>query len=452
MTTTPLYPSYEAVCDELDRRRRIDLGFERIEALLKLLGDPHRSLKIVQIVGTNGKGTTAIALASALEAAGKTAGAYLSPHVFSYTERVMLRGRYASEEEFADAMRKTIKIADANEIPATQFELLTAGTLALFRDAELEWAVLEAGLGARHDATSAAEPGAVVLTNVGLDHTEYLGDTIEEIAKEKLASVKCGATLILGTDDPRVVSLARETTVQVGASLAEYWEPEKHSQATPGAGKNAAPYSPLRTLGSPGVWTPRRLDSPASRRGRGGEPYLLRNERLGTWAAEVLLGRSLRPDEWEAALLSARSLRPPARFEVHEVRGVPVVIDGGHNPEGLRAALEAVWTEYRDRPLGVVFGVLKEKDVGSMLDILGREAHTLVLTRSAYADGRALDPEWVEREYEPRDTRGRRARVASDAGEALRVAVGEMEKVGGVVLVTGSLYTGAGILGWLRGR
>ena len=448
MTTTPLYPSYEAVCDELDRRRRIALGFDRIEALLKLLGDPHCSLKIVQIVGTNGKGTTAITLASALEAAGKPAGAYLSPHVLLYTERVMLRGRYASEEEFAAAMRKAIKVADTNEIPATQFELLTAGALALFRDAGLEWAVLEAGLGARHDATSAAEPGAVVLTNVGLDHTEYLGDTIEEIAEEKLASVKSGATLILGTDDPRVVGLAREKAAQVDADLVEHCDLEEHRQATSEAEK-------IPTFGAPGVQTPRRLDPLVSCRGRGGggeATYLVRNERLGIRAAEVLLGRSLRPDEWGVALSAARSLRPPARFEVHEVSGVPVVVDGGHNPEGLEAALRAVRAAYGDRPLGVVFGALKEKDVGSMLSILCREARALVLTRPAYADGRALDPEWVDGEYEPRDAGGRRARVASDAGEALRVAVGEMEKVDGVVLVTGSLYTGAGVLGRLRGR
>ena len=439
MTTTPHYPSYEAVCDELDRRRRIDLGFERIEALLALLGDPHRSLEIVQLVGTNGKGTTAIALASAFEAAGKPAGAYLSPHVLSYTERVMLRARYASEEEFAAVMRKTIKVADANEIPATQFELLTAGTLALFRDAGLEWVVLEAGLGARHDATSAAEPKAVVLTNVGLDHTEYLGDKIEDIAKEKLASVKSGTTLILGTDDPRVVGLARETVVQVGASLAEHREPREYRKATSEVENNPTRFSPLSALTS------------LNQNGPSEATYLTRNERLGMWSAEVLLGRSLRPDERDAALASARSLRPTARFEVHEVSGVPVVVDGGHNPEGLEAALGAVRVEYGDRPLGVVFGALKEKDVVSMLRILCREARTLVFTRPAYADGRALDPEWVDQEYEPRDAGGRRARVVSDAGEALRVAVGEMEKVGGVVLVTGSLYTGAGVLAWLRG-
>src|SRR3954462_1952771 len=136
MYAPALHPSYyEAVCSELDLRRRIALGFERIEALLKLLGDPHRSLQVVQVVGTNGKGTTAVALASALEAAGHTTGVYLSPHVLSYTERVMLRGRYVSEHEFAAAMGKTIEVADANEIPATQFELLTAGALAMFRDA-----------------------------------------------------------------------------------------------------------------------------------------------------------------------------------------------------------------------------------------------------------------------------------------------------------------------------
>jgi len=135
---------------------------------------------------------------------------------------------------------------------------------------------------------------------------------------------------------------------------------------------------------------------------------------------------------------------------VHEVRGVPVVVDGGHNPEGLEAALGAVRAEYGDRPLGVVFGALKEKDVGSMLNTLCREARAIVLTRPAYADGRALAPEWVEGEYGPRDAGGRRARVESDAGDALRVAVGEMKKMGGVVLVTGSLYTGAGVLGWLR--
>jgi dihydrofolate synthase/folylpolyglutamate synthase len=408
-----VYSSYKAVCEELDRRRRIALGFERIAALLELLDDPHRSLRIVQVVGTNGKGTTAVALAGVLEAAGRPSGAYLSPHVLSYTERIMLRGRFVSEEAFAAAMSKAIEIVDTNDIPATQFEILTAGALAMFRDVGLEWAVLEAGLGARYDATSAVEARAVVLTNVSLDHTEYLGNTVEKITEEKLASLKLGNVLVLGTDDPRVIDIAREVSARVGASIIV-----KHEET----------------------------EEPCYK--AGDVSYLARNERLGMRAAEVLLGRPLRQDEWAAVRVG----RLPARFEVHEVYGVPVIVDGGHNPEGLKAALGAVRERYKDRPLGVVFGVLKEKDVGSMLDTLEREAYTLVLTRPANAGERSLDPRQIEEEYSPRDAGGRRARVVSDVADALRAVVGEMEKVGGVVLVTGSLYTGVGVLRWLRGQ
>ncbi|MDQ3658319.1 MAG: Mur ligase family protein, partial [Actinomycetota bacterium] len=173
--------------------------------MLALLGNPERDPRIVQVVGTNGKGTTAVALAAALEETGHPAGVYLSPHVLSYTERVMVRGEYVTEETFAAAMGEVIALADENGVPATQFELLTAGALKLFRDSGLDCAVLEAGLGARHDATTAADPEMVVLTNVGLDHTEYLGETVEEISVEKLASLATAHTLVLGTDDPRVV-------------------------------------------------------------------------------------------------------------------------------------------------------------------------------------------------------------------------------------------------------
>jgi len=407
------HPSCEAVCAELDRRSRIDLGFERIDALLEALGNPHHSLRVAQVVGTNGKGTTAIAFASALEATGHLSGAYLSPHVLSYTERVLLRGRYSTEEEFASAMWRAIEVADENGIPATQFELLTAGALAWFRDAGVEWAVLEAGLGARHDATSAAEPEAVVLTNVGLDHTEYLGETVEEIAEEKLASLKPGAMLVLGVGDPRVVGVAREAAERVGARLVEYEETEEREM--------------------------------------GGVSYLERNERLGLRAAEMLLGRSLGPEEQEGTLSAARAARPPARFEEHQVRGVPVVVDGGHNPEGLRAAVGAVRARYGGRSLGVVFGVLKGKDVASMLRTLENEAQLLVLTRPESGGERALDPERMGEKYGQRDAGGRRARVIRDVEEALRAAVGEMEGIGGVVLVTGSFSTGAGVLGQLRG-
>src|SRR5215212_8390076 len=212
--------SFAQVCAELDQRRHVTLGFERIDALLTAMGHPERDVPgLVQVVGTNGKGTTALALAAALQEMGYPSGAYLSPHVLSYTERVVLRGGQVPERDFATAMSETIELADRNGIPAAQFELLTAGALGMFAAAGLSWAVLEAGLGARHDATSVVGPDTVVLTNVSIDHTEYLGETVEEIAEEKLASLSPGATLFLGTDDTRVVDLAHSACRRLGARL-----------------------------------------------------------------------------------------------------------------------------------------------------------------------------------------------------------------------------------------
>ena len=366
-------------------------------------------MRIAQVVGTNGKGTTAVALAAALEAAGLPSGAYLSPHLFSYTERVLLRGEFVSEERFATAMGGVMKVADANGVPASQFELLTAGALEIFADEGLSWAVLEAGLGARYDATTAAAPEAVVLTNVSLDHTEYLGTTVEEISREKLSSLSAGAVLVLGTDDPAVLEVARKRCEEVGARLVEAAEEEETPAGLP--------------------------------------PYAARGARLGLRAAEVLLGRALTGEERERALPGVPS-KLPGRFEVHEVRGVPVVVDGGHNPSGIKAALEAVRSVYGQRPLGVVFGVLRDKDVGSMLTELRQEAHALVLTRPE--GERAAEPAHLMREHGPRDRDGRRARVVADTRDALEAAVEEIKGKGGVVLVTGSLYTGAPVLRWLR--
>jgi dihydrofolate synthase/folylpolyglutamate synthase len=138
----------------------------------------------------------------------------------------------------------------------------------------------------------------------------------------------------------------------------------------------------------------------------------------------------------------------PGRFEVHEVEGVPVVVDGGHNAAGIAAALAAVGSLYGGRPLAVVFGVLHDKDAGSMLTALRGEAQAIVLTRPE--GERAADPAIVARDHEPLDLAGRRALVVEDAVEALNVAVGRVAAAGGVVLVTGSLSTAAPVLRWLR--
>lgn len=401
--------SFASVCTELDRRRRVTMGLERVQRLLALLGDPQESLRIAQVVGTNGKGTTAVALAAALSEAGHPAGAYLSPHVLSYTERVMLDGDFVSEESFARAMGEAIEAADRHGVPASQFELLTAGAIKLFADRGLDFAVLEAGLGARHDATTAARAEAVVLTNVGLDHAEYLGDTVEEVAREKLASIQPGSTLILGTDDPVVRGIARTRCEEVGARLVE-------------AGSEEAGAPP------PGV-----------------SPFVFRDASLGLRAARELLGTRPAP-EAESRIVREVAGKLPGRFEVHEFDGVPVVVDGGHNPSGVDVALEGMEMAYPGRPLGVVFGVLREKDARSMLTALSRAARTVVLTRPE--GGRAAEPGAVLRGLG--DTEGDQTLIDEDPVQAVRLAARRVGGDGGVVLVVGSFGTAAPVVRWLR--
>lgn len=193
-------------------------GLERMHALLAALGDPQRSYPAVHVVGTNGKSTTTRMMETLLADAGLAIGAYLSPHVRGWSERIRVRGREADFERALGAVRGA-----AEETGATQFEALTAAALLAFAESGVDAAVVEAGLGGRHDATNVLASRVVVLTNVALDHMEVLGDTREAIAAEKLAVVHPGATVVLGEpewEEPARASGAGEVVVTARSNLA----------------------------------------------------------------------------------------------------------------------------------------------------------------------------------------------------------------------------------------
>ena len=249
-----------------------------------------------------------------------------------------------------------------------------------------------------------------MLTNVGLDRTEHLGSSVEEIAREKLASLRPGTWLILGTEDSKVVGETLQACEEVGAELVEI-------------------------VGRSGNLAPATKDL---------APYLAHDVRVGIRAAETVLSRSLSETESRGAL----AVRLPGRFEVYRVGGVPVIVDVGHNAGGIEAAVEATRNAYGERPLGVVFGALRDEDVGSMLSVLQKNAEVLILTKPK--GERAADPSWVDEVNRPVDGSGVRAKVRGDVHDAVKVAIAEMAGRSGAVLVTGSLQTAAGILGALR--
>jgi len=322
-------------------------GLDRMRRLLTVLGSPQERFRSVHVVGTNGKSSTVRMAAALLEAHGVPTGAYLSPHLVSFRERIRIGDEDLAPEAFAAAIARVAAAAakvDRTLAPGdrvTQFEALTAAAYAEFAARGVHAAVVEAGLGGRWDATNVIAAEVVVLTNVGLEHTRWLGPTVADIAREKLAVVSEGATLVLGSGlDP--------------AARAE---------------AGAAPAGRVVEAGA---------DAGEVLAARGA--FQRRNFAVAAAAAEAFLGH-LDP---EAVHRAAAAVEVPGRFQV--VGEAPLtILDGAHNPGGVRALTEAL-----DAPVVAVVSILDDKDAGEMLRALLPHCAAVVCTASA--NPRALPP------------------------------------------------------------
>jgi len=292
------------------------------------------------VVGTNGKTSTTRMIAAILERHGVSTGAYLSPHLVSYTERLQVGERDLHASSFAAAVARAAGAAERVDRTlgdgdrVTQFELLTAAAFSAMADRRVDVAVIEAGLGGRYDATNVIDSSVVVLTSVGLEHTRWLGPTIREIAEEKLAVLHPGTTLVIGADlADEAFAMAHQMAAERGARLLEA-PPEP-------------PTVPLKALGA----------------------FQLRNFALASLAAKAYLetvGIELRE---EAVHEAAAATAIPGRMQV--VSEDPLtVLDGAHNPDATRALVEALPELLGDRPVALVLGVLEDKDAASMLAAL----------------------------------------------------------------------------------
>ena len=187
----------------------IKLGLDNIKKICKHLGEPQNSYKVIHITGTNGKGSTSTTIEKVLIEAGYNVGKYTSPHILKFNERIAFNDEYISNEDVAYYYEKIKKIVEKNKIPATFFEVTTAMMFEYFRDKKADYVVLEVGMGGRYDATNVCEAIFSIITNVGLDHTEYLGDTIYKVAKEKAGIIKNSPYTIFA-DNNRICSSGDE--------------------------------------------------------------------------------------------------------------------------------------------------------------------------------------------------------------------------------------------------
>ena len=416
--------SADAIAAWLFRRTTggVRWGLERTQQMLAGVGDPHRRFAALHIGGTNGKGSVAACCEAVLRGAGHRVGLYTSPHLVSFAERIRIDGHPVDEAllaECVEALRPGIEASGA-----TFFEAATAVAFLCFARAGVELAVVEVGLGGRLDATNVLQPLAAAITTVALDHTEYLGESLEQIAREKAGILKPGVPAVTGVADAGLLEVLRAEAARMGAPLRVLDE--------------VAPVEAVRVGVEGTTFT--------SRSAAWGE-HAVRTPLLGEFqarnaalAAELLalLPEGLRP-AWVEVERGLAAVRWPGRMQLERVRGTTWLFDVAHNPAGvqaLTAALDALG-EALPRPRVLLAGVLADKDWRTMLPPLLARVDAAILTIPPTAPpARRWDPEAAARALEPHAVP---VRVIPHFAAALSRATTLAPH--GTVLVTGSVHT-----------
>lgn len=327
------------------------LGLERTQELLSKLGNPEKQLKFIHIAGTNGKGSTAAMLASILEAAGYRVGLYTSPFINRFNERMQVNHEQIPDNTLAELTEYISPYADAMEDSPTEFELITALAMEYFCREKCEIVVLEVGMGGELDSTNVIDvPEAAVLTAMGLDHVRELGPTMSDIARAKAGIIKSGGSVVSYGGNSEADAVFARTCAEKGAQLRQ----PDFMKIVPGAfdlDGQSFTYGEWRDLRIPLV-------------GR----YQMNNAAVVLETVAALRERGWNiPDD--AVREGMAATRWPARFEV--LRRDPVfIVDGGHNPHGIKATAESLQRLFPGKKITFVTGVMADKDVESILGLI----------------------------------------------------------------------------------
>jgi dihydrofolate synthase / folylpolyglutamate synthase len=408
------------------QKHGVKLGLENPRALMQAMGDPHRKFPTVHVAGTNGKGSTSAYLAAMLQAAGYRVGLYTSPHLVSFTERIRINNRQIPEERVValaghvrDAYRDLPTPGGPGTMNPTFFEVTTAIAFRYFSEEQVEIAVIETGMGGRLDATNVITPLVSIITNIDIEHTEYLGDTLEKIAAEKAGIIKPGIPVVTAVRQPEVIRVidqaARENNAAVHRLDADF-----SVQNISGRAEQIFDYQGMtdsyRHLGI------RMLGL-----------YQTENAALSLATVECLrkAGFSFPEPVIRQGLLEARW---PGRLE-YVARDPDVLLDGAHNPASakrLAAAVEELRPHYREVVL--VIGILGDKDVSGIVRELAPCADRIIVTKPHYS--RALDVRMLEQELSGMHRNVASADTVASAIERARSGSAKND----LILVTGSLY------------
>lgn len=424
----------------LDRapENKMEPRLDAVQRAVDILGNPEKSAPVIHITGTNGKTSTARMVESLLLAHDLRVGRYTSPHLEKVTERISLDGQPVADETFVRIYGEIApylqlvdnELAERGEPRLTFFEVLTVLAFAVFADEPVDVMVLEVGIGGSWDATNVAEAAVSIVTPVDLDHTEMLGDTLQDIALEKAGIIKPGGFLISAAQDPVVAQILLERAQEVGAQFRfEGVEFGVRGRTIAVGGQIMA----VQGLAAEYI----DLMLPLF-----GE-HQAENAALAIAAVEALLGGGDKPLNQELLVAGLGAVTSPGRLELAR-KAPPVLLDAAHNPHGLKASAQAVRESFTFAKLNLVVGILREKDVETMLRILAEEysEYELELWCSHSRSPRAIPPEEL-------------AEIAADMGfdedmvhaedrldDAIASAIqdaADRQEFDGAVLITGSV-------------
>jgi dihydrofolate synthase / folylpolyglutamate synthase len=435
-----------ALGHELAQTPSQKFDLEHMRVLLRGMDHPERRFPGVLIAGTNGKGSTAATLASILRASGLKTGLYTSPHLARINERIRVNGEAISDDDFAALQGEVDQVAERlvgrAELPwhPSFFEMMTAIAFEHFAREKVDLAVLEVGMGGRLDATNVVEPLVSVITDISLDHQKFLGNTVGEIAREKVGIIRPGGAVVTLPQQPEANDVIGNTILELGARAV-----------------NAVPYVPPVSPGSP-EYLVRSTEYlvPSTEQGKPGfyryplavlgEEILvetplvgrhqLRNVALAITAAVELHQQGFGGITAESIERGVRETHWPGRFQVVAARpGWPeMVLDVAHNPAGAWALRSALSEQYGDRPLIFVFGAMRDKAISEMTEILFPLAERVIATRPE--NPRAASPEEIQQA-------AARTGVEIEVVDDVRLAVERARAVAGpktVIVITGSIY------------
>lgn len=396
---------------------------EHTKEFMRRLGEPWKNMKVVHVAGTNGKGSVCSYLQALMLAEGKRIGLFTSPHLVCMNERIQINGVQVTDEVFSEGFEQVMHVVRQMEADGiahpTFFEFLFGMAMVIFRMQEVEYCILETGLGGRLDATNVVpRPELTVITSIGLDHTEYLGETIEEIAREKAGIIKSQVPLVFDGHEAQSRGVLLKRAGELEAPCREISE---NAYEILEMGQKSIAFSMPNAYYDSTVW---ELGTPAL--------YQVRNAVLALNAMEILMNgrKPVNMKPWQEAM---RQMYWPGRME-EAAEGV--FLDGAHNLPGIQAFAESA-VKIRQRPVILLFSAVADKKHREMIDYLCShlEPDMVVITR--ISSDRGESSECLKEEFE--ESTKRKIVVIEDLKEAYRFAKGARGNTG-VLFCLGSLY------------